>query len=205
MIIDLIKQYIKMSQIIFYFEKDSKIYRGFQNIYQATPVDGKMIPRNFIYTIHENVPVILVEHRDCLTPESEKQLDENGKFILESIKLSNVFYKCANFEKARAVTRINSQDFSKDGFYYDTETNSIKLKLDKNNNPILYICAKIAGDNVIHKVIYPGHKFHLDFEQTGFKVEPFDETDKEIYYHYDKNLRGKEWHDAVEAGIALSI
>lgn len=159
--------------IFFYFVRENTLYQGKQYVYQATPVNGKFIPRNFVYLVHDNKPCILVENRDRLTPVS---YDESGFIVQE--KLSNIYYKAANFSKAIPTDK--------------------EIKVDKHGNPILFLSFfKKTKD------IYPGHKFHFDPATNTFIVEPFDESINEIYY-FNTNARSIEWHEAVKAGITLN-
>lgn len=141
-----------MSQIKFNFCEDSKIVYGVQDAYQRTRVNGKQLPKNFVYVIHDNEPMLLLENRDKLSYDK----DAMNNHI--NCVFSGIYYKKATLYKHRTGKPFTAY----------SKTHVPNLVVEYNGS----------------YVIPPGTMFHVN-EKGVVIQEPFNETDKEVYYTTD--------------------
>lgn len=82
---------------------DGKCAHGTTSLYQLNRENGKQLPRNFIYLIHEKTPMILIENRD------ELDYDTNDEGIHINRVLSKVYYKQATINFTRTNNIFNER------------------------------------------------------------------------------------------------
>lgn len=90
-----------MQSFKFNFIQNSKRVWAVSSAYQKTLQNGKQLPRNFVYIIHNNNPMILVENRDLIA----HQKDELGHYI--NCQFGPIYYKPATLKIHETENKFN--------------------------------------------------------------------------------------------------
>lgn len=142
-----------MQSFKFNFIQNSKRVWAVSSAYQKTLQNGKQLPRNFVYIIHNNNPMILVENRDLIA----HQKDELGHYI--NCQFGPIYYKPATL-----ILKESSFCFN---HFMNGDRSKPLLQVEYNREMTF---------------IPPNKLFHIDPTSSNIVCEDFDLTTKIIKF-----------------------
>lgn len=140
-----------MQSFKFNYLHNSKRVWAISSAYQKTLKNGKQIPRNFVYIIHNNEPMILVENRDLISHKK----DELGHYV--NCEYGPIYYKPATLKIHETENKFN---------HFMNEDLSKPLLQVEYNRELTFIP--------------PNQLFHIDPMSSNIVYENFDLTTKII-------------------------